>query len=289
MKKILMFVIMFVVFIACDNTTKIKVDDKGNPVDQTGEEGFDCYPNDTCNKGLVCLDDYCQKIKTDPVVDNDTTEPDPDHLVDDNDTTEPDPDEGTYNGCVLPEMGIDLKFWECINKKWVMIVPYDAMIEAQVPPNDVNYRCGYHQFRHQMNIQENINFRRHTRLLGFNDIHRFINQESCSHITTECYFDRKLEEFRGNCRCTIGGWTNPDTALPDLFLEKSSKTVWRHYILVEIDKVVVGAKPQTRYYLMRYSRYAEGGSELIFNTVEKKSTSYQGYHICTWEEDFIHY
>ena len=44
-----------------------EADDPCNEPDPTpneGEEGGDCFPNETCNSGLVCQDDVCTPVET---------------------------------------------------------------------------------------------------------------------------------------------------------------------------------------------------------------------------------
>lgn len=74
MKKILMVLITMFLFIACGEST-VKIN-------KTGQEGFDCFPNDTCNDGLVCVNDICEKEVTDESLDEDITDETTDKVID---------------------------------------------------------------------------------------------------------------------------------------------------------------------------------------------------------------
>lgn len=66
MKKILMVLITMFLFIACG--------EKSVEINKTGQDGFNCFPNDTCNTGLVCVNDICEKEVTDESLDEDITD-----------------------------------------------------------------------------------------------------------------------------------------------------------------------------------------------------------------------
>lgn len=91
--KFITFVLMFLMFffVSCDSDT-VKTN-------KTGEKGYPCYNNKTCNGELVCVNDIC----VDPVSDTDNTDidvvdetSDSDDIEDtepiDNDSVEPDLD-----------------------------------------------------------------------------------------------------------------------------------------------------------------------------------------------------
>jgi hypothetical protein len=71
-------ILFFVLFtIACDGgNTKIQTD-------KTGEEDFPCFPNDTCNEGLECVDDVCVRLSNDTDTENSDIEDLNDDFTDD--------------------------------------------------------------------------------------------------------------------------------------------------------------------------------------------------------------
>jgi hypothetical protein len=76
MRRIFMVIIMVFVFLACGEKT-VKID-------KTGSDGYDCFPNDTCNTGLVCIDGTCEK----EVVDEETDESLDEDIILDEETDE---------------------------------------------------------------------------------------------------------------------------------------------------------------------------------------------------------
>lgn len=80
-KFCLIFVLCTVFFsVSCDDPLKFE-----NPLDENnktpageGELGGECYPNKTCNEGLICEDESNSCIKNPESADTDITEPDDD-------------------------------------------------------------------------------------------------------------------------------------------------------------------------------------------------------------------
>lgn len=102
--KFITFVLMFLMFffVSCDSDT-VKTN-------KTGEKGYPCYNNKTCNGELVCVNDIC----VDPVSDNDNTDvdvvdetSDSDDIEDtepiDNDSVEPDLDNNIDDTDIIEE------------------------------------------------------------------------------------------------------------------------------------------------------------------------------------------
>ncbi|HPS31759.1 MAG TPA: hypothetical protein PLZ43_16000 [bacterium] len=67
-----LFLILF--FVSCG--------EKSVSINKTGSEGFDCFPNDTCNTGLVCVDGTCEKEVTDESLDEDISDDTTDEVID---------------------------------------------------------------------------------------------------------------------------------------------------------------------------------------------------------------
>ena len=226
MKRILMTIlmVMFMVMVGCDNNgIRITPDDKDNGV---GGLGYDCYPNDTCNTGLVCQDGYCQE--QDQMVEPDedqTVEPDEDEIIepDEDQTVEPDeeykdPNEW-YEDCRIPNKpgySLNLDLLTCIKGEWVFEMPFNLSYHQYLLPTE--QECRNHFYGNQ------VGGRYRMRVAKIRDFQRMVNADTCPtfHIDStalnKCVVDSSNLTIDGTCFCYKKlGEDDKEPPMPSLF------------------------------------------------------------------------
>ena len=174
MKKILVVFAICAVFFAVscgDGTKKVNLDEDGKTSGGRGELNGVCYPNGTCNEGLVCDEEnnLCIEDSENPVDDSDSgTSSEQNDSDSDNPVTDPTP-EGLYVGVIGFNKNLPLNTFEIGMLDASSVYAYRSFIDSLYPDEGTSlYFADYTALDMMVSHKEPENLK-HVALVTFTD------------------------------------------------------------------------------------------------------------------------